>query len=64
MSEEEEVHPMMAEEAQPSIPKEQSPSNIVTRVLGELKPQEEIAEFKSNDKGESNNVPIIVPEEN
>lgn len=37
--EEEEAPPVM-EEAQPNILKEQSPSNIVNGVLGELAPQE------------------------
>lgn len=41
--EEEEVPPVTEKEAQPNIPEELSPSNIVTEVLGELTPQEEMA---------------------
>lgn len=60
----EEAPNMMAEEAQPSIPEEHSPLNIVKRVLGELAPQEKVAESESDGKGDSNNIPIVVPKEN
>lgn len=54
----------MAKEAQPSIPKELSPSNIVTRVLSQLEPQKEVVESESGGKGESNIIHAMLPEEN
>lgn len=38
---------MMVEEAQPRIVDELSPSNLVSRVLSELPPQEEVDESES-----------------
>lgn len=61
--EEVEAPPMMVEERQTNIPKEHSPLNIVTRVLGEQALQDKVVESVPGDKGESNNVPIVVPKE-
>lgn len=53
----EEVPPSMMEEAKPGIPEEMSPSNIVTGVLSELKPQEELGGGE-----EPENAQAMVPE--
>lgn len=54
---------MIAEEAHPTISEEQSPSNFVTGLLSKLAPQE-VDEFESGGKGESNDAPTVVPEKN
>lgn len=43
---------MVVEEAQPSILEDLSPSKIVTRMLSELMPQDEVAEHESGCKDE------------
>lgn len=48
----------MVVETQPDVPEDQSPSNVVTGVLSELVPQEEVAELESSNKGKSNDAPI------
>lgn len=39
-------------EVQPEVCEEKLPSIMVTRVLGELEPQEEVVESESSDEGE------------
>lgn len=51
----------MVEKAQPSIPEELSPSNIVTQVLSELTPQEEVVESKCGDTIHLDKAPPKVP---
>lgn len=61
----EEATPPVTEEVQPSTPEEQSPSRIVTRVLGVLEPQEKVAESESgDDREESNTISADIVEEN
>lgn len=60
--EEQEAPPTIVEEAHPGVPEELYLSNIVTRVLSELLPQEEVAESEPSGRVEPDNAPIEVPE--
>lgn len=62
---EEEATPTMAEEVQPSTPKDQYRYNNITGVLGALEPQEEVAESElGNDREASNNFWAATVKEN
>lgn len=54
----------MVEETQPSILEELSPSHIMTEVLSELTPQEEVAGSESGGGEEPHVAPFMVAEEN